>query len=100
MMNLQQNPCGQWKRAASLRHETAQLRNHECDKDCDQNGPSQCEKSRINQGLLDTISQFFCLHQMLDQSKQNLRERTAGLARSHQIYIQRWKNSRHLIQRL
>ena len=94
MVNLQQNPRRQWKRAASLGHKPAQLRHHERDKNSNENGASQREKCRINQGLLHAISQFFCLRQMLHYPKQNLRERTASLARSHQIYIKRRENSR------
>ena len=94
MMNLQQNPCRQWKPASGLCHETGQLRHHERDKNGNENGASEREKCRINQRLLHPISQFFCLRQMLDHPEQNLRQRTAGLTRGHQIYIERRENSR------
>src|SRR5437762_2696846 len=93
MMNLQQNPRRQWKRAASLCHKPGQLRHHERDENCDEHCAGQSEKCRINQGLLHAISQVFCLHQMLDQPKQNLRQRSARLARSHEIYLERLENS-------
>src|SRR5438876_358169 len=75
MMNLKQDPRRQWKRAAGLRHEPAQLRYHERDKNCNENGASEGEKCRINQSLLHPIPQVLCLHQMLDQAKENLRQR-------------------------
>ena len=99
-MNLKQDPRRQWKRAAGLRHEPAQLGYHERDKNCNENGASEGEKCRINQSLLHPIPQVLCLHQMLDQAKENLRQRTACFARGHQIHIQRLENPRHLAQSL
>ena len=86
-MNLQQNPCGQWKRTTALGHKPGQLRHHERDENRNEHRAGQREECRINQRLLHPISQVFCLHQMLDQSQQNLRQRSASLARGHQIYI-------------
>src|SRR5437868_2615228 len=100
MVNLQQDSRRQWKRATSLCHETGQLWHHERDENRNKNGASQREKCRINQGLLHAIPQVFCLHQMLDQPKQNLRQRAARFACGHQVYIQWRENSRHLAQRL
>jgi hypothetical protein len=56
MMNLHQNPRGQWERSASLCHESGQLRHHECYKNRNESGAGQREKGRIDQRLLHTVS--------------------------------------------
>jgi hypothetical protein len=49
--------------------------------------------------LLHAISQIFGLHQVFHQSRQNLRQRTAGFTSRHHVYVERRKNPRELAQR-
>jgi hypothetical protein len=64
-----------------LRHETNQLRHHKGDEHDDQARARQREERRIDQRLLHAIAQIFRLGQMLDQPRQNIRQRAARLAR-------------------
>ena len=97
-MNLQQDSRRQGKRAAALRHEAGQLRHHERDKNRDQGYARQGQERWINQRLLHAVAQIFCLHQMLHQPQQNVRQRAAGFACRDHVRVKRRENSRKLTQ--
>jgi hypothetical protein len=101
-VNLQQGSRRKWERPASLdlRHKAGQFRHHEGDKQRDQSDSRNGQNCRINQRLLDTITQLFRLHQVLDEPEQNLRQCATSFPRRYQIYVKRRKSPRELAQRL
>src|SRR5204862_4439319 len=50
------------------------------------------KKCRINQRLLDAVAQILRLHQVLDQTVQNIGQGATGFTGRNEIHIDRWKN--------
>lgn len=60
--------------------------------------PPFCAQEKLDKShrLLHTIAQMLRLHQMFDQSEQNLRKCAARLASGYQVDVERWENSRKI----